>query len=320
MIEGGADMYKLSQLTEDGSIMLHGQKIADTILYVNGDFVKKSEAVISVYDSGFQHGDGVYEGIRAYGRKVYRLDEHIKRLYESCYTLGIDIGKTKDEMKEIVKELIRRNLDAGFTDLHMRLQVTRGFKAQTGMHPTLNVTNASIVICVDQKPPIFNKEGITLITTWLKRYSPSYMDPKIHCCNQLNQIMAACEAIRQGADEAIMLDQNGYVAETNSTNLQMIKDGALVLPTLDSQLPGITRKTMIQIAKEMGMEVQVRNVSVSEYYNADEVFICGTVGEVVPVKMIDGKKIGTQVPGPITEKFSQEYKKMTETLGVPIDD
>lgn len=313
-------MYKLSQLTEDGSIMLHGQKIADTILYVNGDFVKKSEAVISVYDSGFQHGDGVYEGIRAYGRKVYRLDEHIKRLYESCYTLGIDIGKTKDEMKEIVKELIRRNLDAGFTDLHMRLQVTRGFKAQTGMHPTLNVTNASIVICVDQKPPIFNKEGITLVTTWLKRYSPSYMDPKIHCCNQLNQIMAACEAIRQGADEAIMLDQNGYVAETNSTNLQMIKDGALILPTLDSQLPGITRKTMIQIAKEMGMEVQVRNVSVSEYYNADEVFICGTVGEVVPVKMIDGKKIGTQISGPITEKFSQEYKKMTETLGVPIDD
>ena len=313
-------MYKLSQLREDGSIMLHGQKIADTILYVNGDFVKKSEAVISVYDSGFQHGDGVYEGIRAYGRKVYRLDEHIKRLYESCYTLGIDIGKTKDEMKEIVKELIRRNLDAGFTDLHMRLQVTRGFKAQTGMHPTLNVTNASIVICVDQKPPIFNKEGITLVTTWLKRYSPSYMDPKIHCCNQLNQIMAACEAIRQGADEAIMLDQNGYVAETNSTNLQMIKDGALILPTLDSQLPGITRKTMIQIAKEMGMEVQVRNVSVSEYYNADEVFICGTVGEVVPVKMIDGKKIGTQIPGPITEKFSQEYKKMTETLGVPIDD
>ena len=313
-------MYKLSQLTEDGSIMLHGQKIADTILYVNGDFVKKSEDVISVYDSGFQHGDGVYEGIRAYGRKVYRLDEHIKRLYESCYTLGIDIGKTKDEMKEIVKELIRRNLDAGFTDLHMRLQVTRGFKAQTGMHPTLNVTNASIVICVDQKPPIFNKEGITLVTTWLKRYSPSYMDPKIHCCNQLNQIMAACEAIRQGADEAIMLDQNGYVAETNSTNLQMIKDGALILPTLDSQLPGITRKTMIQIAKEMGMEVQVRNVSVSEYYNADEVFICGTVGEVVPVKMIDGKKIGTQIPGPITEKFSQEYKKMTETLGVSIDD
>ena len=188
------------------------------------------------------------------------------------------------------------------------------------MHPTLNITSSSIVICVDQKPPIFNKDGITLVTTWLKRYSPSYMDPKIHCCNQLNQIMAACEAIRQGADEAIMLDQNGFVAETNSTNLQMIKDGALILPTIDSQLPGITIATMIQIAKQLGMEVQERNVTVSEYYNADEVFICGTVGEVVPVKMIDGKKIGKQVPGPVTEQFAEEYKKLTESLGVSIDD
>ena len=313
-------MYKLSQLSEDGKIMFNGNEVADTILYVNGDYVRKSEAVISVYDSGFQHGDGVYEGIRTYGRKVYRLEEHLKRLYESCYTLGIEVGKTKEEMIEIVKELIRRNIDAGFHDLHMRLQVTRGFKVQTGMHPTLNITSSSIVICVDQKPPIFNKDGITLVTTWLKRYSPSYMDPKIHCCNQLNQIMAACEAIRQGADEAIMLDQNGFVAETNSTNLQMIKDGALILPTIDSQLPGITRATMIQIAKQLGMEVQERNVTVSEYYNADEVFICGTVGEVVPVKMIDGKKIGKQVPGPVTEQFAEEYKKLTESLGVSIDD
>ena len=313
-------MYKLSQLAEDGKIMFNGNEVADTILYVNGDYVRKSEAVISVYDSGFQHGDGVYEGIRTYGRKVYRLEEHLKRLYESCYTLGIEVGKTKEEMIEIVKELIRRNIDAGFHDLHMRLQVTRGFKVQTGMHPTLNITSSSIVICVDQKPPIFNKDGITLVTTWLKRYSPSYMDPKIHCCNQLNQIMAACEAIRQGADEAIMLDQNGFVAGTNSTNLQMIKDGALILPTIDSQLPGITRATMIQIAKQLGMEVQERNVTVSEYYNADEVFICGTVGEVVPVKMIDGKKIGKQVPGPVTEQFAEEYKKLTESLGVSIDD
>lgn len=313
-------MYKLSQLTSDGSIMLNGNKITDTILYVNGDYVKKSEAVISVYDSGFQHGDGVYEGIRAYGRKVYRLDEHIKRLYESCYTLGIDIGITKDEMKTIVKNLVKKNIEIGIHDIHMRLQITRGFKAQTGMHPTLNITKSSIVICVDEKPPIFNKEGITLITTWLKRYNPQYMDPKIHCCNQLNQIMAACEAIRQGADEAIMLDQNGYVAETNSTSLQLIKDGALVLPTLDSQLPGITRYTMINIAKQLGMDVQERNVSISEFYNADEVFICGTVGEIVPVKMIDGKKIGNKVPGPITEKFAEEYRKMTATMGVSIDD
>ena len=312
-------MYKLSQLTEDGSIMFNGQKVADTILYVNGEYVKKSEAVISVYDSGFQHGDGVYEGIRAYDRRIYMMDEHIKRLYESCKTLDINIGISPDEMTEIVKELVKRNLEIGIQHIHMRLQVTRGFKAQTGMHPNLNITHSSIVICVDEKPPIFNKEGVILVTSTLKRYSPLYMDPKIHCCNQLNQIMAACEALRQGADEAIMLDQNGFVAETNSTNLQMIKDGVLILPTTDCQLPGITRKTLIKIAKQQGMEVEERNVSVAEFINADEVFICGTVGEVAPVSMIDGKTIGTQVPGPFTLKLSDEYRKLTEQYGLSID-
>lgn len=313
-------MYKLSQLEKDGVLCFNGKEIADTILYVNGDYVRKSEAVISVYDSGFQHGDGVYEGIRAYGRKVYMLDEHIKRLYESCKCLDICIEKTPEEIKEIVLELVRRNLIVGIQHIHMRLQVTRGFKVQTGMHPNLNITQSSIVICVDEKMPIFNKEGVILITSTLKRYSPLYLDPKIHCCNQLNQIMAAIEALRQGADEAIMLDQNGFVAETNSTNLQMIKDGILILPTIDCQLPGITRRTIKQIAKALGMEVEERNVSVAEFYNADEVFICGTVGELAPVSMIDGKTIGTKVPGEITVKLSVEYKKQTEKYGVSIDE
>lgn len=313
-------MFKLSQLSKDGSIMFHGEKVADTILYVNGDYVKKSEAVISVYDSGFQHGDGVYEGIRVYDNRVYMLDEHIKRLYESCKTLDIEVGITSEEMKSVIKELVRRNIEIGIKDIHMRLQVTRGFKVQTGMHPNLNITHSSIVICVDQKPPIFNKKGVTLITSNLMRYSPLYMDPKIHCCNQLNQIMAAIQALRQGADEAIMLDQNGFVAETNSTNLQMIKDGVLLLPTVDCQLPGITRKTMKQIAKNLGMEVEERNISVSEFYNADEVFICGTVGEVTPVKMIDGKKIGENIPGKFTSILSEEYKKLTSQYGVSILD
>jgi len=312
-------MYKLSQLMKDGELIFNGKKIADTIIYVNGDYVKKSEAVISVYDSGFQHGDGVYEGIRVYENKIYMLDEHLKRLYESCKSLDINIGITIDELKEIVRELVRRNVQIGIKDIHMRLQITRGFKVQTGMHPTLNITHSSIVICVDQKPPIFNKQGVTLITSNLMRYSPLFMDPKIHCCNQLNQIMAAIQAIRQGADEAIMLDQNGFVAETNSTNLQMIKDGVLLLPTTDCQLPGITRRTMKIIAEKQGMKVEERNISVTEFYNADEVFICGTVGEVTPVRMIDGKEIGTEVPGKFTKMLSDEYRKLTEQYGTPID-
>lgn len=312
-------MYKLSQVSKDNKIWLNGKEISDTILYVNGEYVKKSEAVISVYDSGFQHGDGVYEGIRAYEHRVYMLDEHIKRLYESCKALDINIEKTPEELKEIVKDLVRKNLNIGIHDIHMRLQVTRGFKAQTGMHPNLNISPASIVICVDEKPPIFNKKGVKLITSTLKRYSPLYMDPKIHCCNQLNQIMAAIEALRQDADEAIMLDQNGFVAETNSTNLQLIKDGILIMPTADCQLPGITRRTIKQIALDSGMAVEERNVSLFEFYNADEVFICGTVGEVAPVCEIDGRRIGQVVPGYFTSHLSDKYKEKTEQYGVSID-
>lgn len=313
-------MYKLSQLANNGILEFNGKEVKETILYVNGAYVKKSEAVISVYDSGFQHGDGVYEGIRAYGKKIYMLEEHIKRLYESCKALDINIGISKDEMKNIVIRLVKKNIETGISDIHMRLQVTRGFKVQTGMHPNLNITHSSIVICVDEKPPIFNKDGIKLITTYLKRYNPMYMDPKIHCCNQLNQIMAAIEALRQGADEAIMLDQNGYVSETNSTSLQLVKDGVLVMPTTDSQLPGITRKTIIKIALENGIKVEERNISLTEFINADEVFICGTVGEIVPVYEIDGKSIGEIVPGSYTTLFSKEYKKLTETYGVSIDE
>lgn len=313
-------LIRLSDAVPNGILEFNGEKIADTILYVNGDYVKKSEAVISVYDSGFQHGDGVYEGIRAYGRKVYMLDEHVKRLYESCKALDIDVGVTQDEMKQIVKTLVKKNIESGIEHIHMRLQITRGFKIQTGMHPNLNITRSSIVICVDEKPPIFNKKGVRLITSILRRYNPQYMDPKIHCCNQLNQIMAACEALRQGVDEAIMLDQNGYVAETNSTNLQMVKDGIVIFPTTDSQLHGITRKTVMEIAQEMGLKVEVRNISLTEFINADEVFICGTVGEIAPVCEIDGKSIGTVVPGSFTAKLSEAYRARTEKYGVSVDD
>ncbi len=300
--------------------LMQENEIKDTIVYVNGSFVKKSEAVISVYDSGFQHGDGAYEGIRIYANRVFMLDEHIKRLYESCYALDIPIGMPSEDMKELVKELARRNRDAGVVDMHMRLQVTRGLKLQTGMHPNLNRHGSSIVICVDEKKPIFPASGIVLASVWIRRYSPDYLDPKIHSCNQLNQIMAAEIALRQGADEAIMFDRDGYVAETNSTNLQMIKDGVLILPTIDAQLPGITRKMVIAIARKERMPIVERKISLSEFYNADEAFICGTVGEIVPVREIDGRKIGKTIPGTITKRLQQAYRKTTKTLGTDIDE
>ena len=289
----------------------------DTIVYVNGKFVKKSLAFISVYDSGFMHGDGVYEGIRVYQGKAFMLEDHIKRLFESAKTIDIDIGITQEEMKKIVIDSVKANKIRD--NVHIRLMVTRGEKIVSGMNPKYNIGEASIVVLYDYKPPIYNKSGVKLITSTLRRAAPYFLDPKIHSMNQLNQIMASIEANRQGADEAIMLDINGFVAETNGTTIFMVKDDIFLTPTIDYILAGITRKYLIELAKEKGYKVIERNISISEFYNADEVFICGTVGEVVPVSEIDGKKIGERVPGKYTNWLMHEYKKLTSEMGTPVE-
>lgn len=289
----------------------------DTIVYVNGNFVKKSLACISVYDSGFMHGDGAYEGLRVYQGKVFMLEEHIKRLFESAKTLDIDIGFSQEEMKRIVLETVRANKIKN--DIHIRLMVTRGKKRITGMNPKYNIGGVSIVVLYDYKPPIYNKSGIKLITSTLRRAAPYFLDPKIHSTNQLNQIMASIEANKRGADEAIMLDINGFVAETNGTTIFMVKDDIFYTPTIDYILVGITRKYIIDLAREKEHNVIERNISISEFYNADEVFICGTVGEVVPVLEIDGKKIGEVVPGKYTNWLMNEHRKLTSKLGTPVE-
>ena len=293
-------------------VIINGQELKNTIIYVNGEFVRKEDAKISVYDSGFQHGDGVYEGIRVYNKKLFMLKEHVQRLYESCKTLDIKLDLPKKELMRIVKETVKKNLDSGFNNLHIRLQVTRGLKGMTGMNPNMNLTNYSLVICVDEKKPIFDKKGIKLITATLLRFSPQYLDAKIHSCNQLNQIMAAIEANRQGAAEAIMLDANGFVAETNSTTLVMVKDGQFLLPKIDYILPGITRKILMDIAKSNNIPAVERNISVSEFSNADEVFICGTVGEIVPVYEIDGRKISSKTNNKYLKVFREGYSSRIE--------
>ena len=289
----------------------------DTIIYVNGSFVRKSKAVISVYDSGFMHGDGVYEGLRVYQGKVFMLEEHIKRLFESAKTLDIDIGISREEMKRIVLETVRANELQN--DTHMRLMVTRGKKIVSGMNPKCNIGGASIVVLYDYKPPIYNKSGVKLITSTLRRATPYLLDPKIHSMNQLNQIMASIEANRQGANEAIMLDINGFVAETNGTTIFMVKDGIFLTPTINYILVGITRDILIRLVKEKGYKVVERDISISEFYNADEVFICGTVGEVVPVSEIDGKKIGEKIPGKYVNWLINEHKKLTSEMGTSVE-
>lgn len=288
----------------------------DTIVYVNGALVPKSEAVISIYDSGFCHGDGAYEGIRLYDGKVFRLTEHIRRLFEALTMLDIDPGVTREEMADIVRTTFRANTLR--TDLHMRLQVTRGRKRVTGMNPKLNVGPASIVAFVDHKPPIFDKSGITLITSTVRRASPNVIDAKIHHINQLNQILANIEANRQGADEAIMLDDRGFVAETNSTTMFCAKDGVLMTPLPTFIVVGITRSILLEMAHEEGWQTREADLSLYDFVTADEVFICGTVGELVPVKAIDGHAIGSRLPGPMTQHLMERYKALTQAEGTAI--
>jgi branched-chain amino acid aminotransferase group I len=289
----------------------------DTIVYVNGKLVKKSRAVISVYDSGFCHGDGVYEGIRVYQNRAFKLEEHIRRLYEAAKTIDLNVGITQGEMKKIVLKTLRAN--SLRDNLHIRLMVTRGRKRVTGMATRFNVGGPSIVVLVDFKPPIFNKKGIILITSTLRRIPPAFLDSKIHHMNQLNQVMASIEAHRLGGDEAIMLDQLGFVAETNGTTLFMVKDGILSTPTANYIIVGITRGLIMEAAKKKGIPVVERDLSLYDFYNANEVFTCGTVGEIVPVKEIDGKRIGNRVPGAITRFLMKEYHEIISKQGTPID-
>jgi len=291
----------------------------DTIVYVNGALVRKSEAVISIYDSGFCHGDGAYEGIRLYDGRVFRLEAHIRRLYEALKMLDIDPGIDQGAMAEIVRDTFRANEQR--TDLHMRLQITRGRKKVTGMNPKLNVGPASIVAFVDVKPPIFDKSGITLVTSSIRRASPNVLDAKIHHVNQLNQILANIEANRQGADEAIMLDDRGFVAETNSTTMFAIKDGRLLTPLPTYIVVGITRGILLDMAPDLGLTPVEADLSLYDFVTADEVFICGTVGELVPAKAIDGKPVGApgaSLPGRFTADLMDRYKALTETEGTPL--
>ncbi len=300
-------------VVEKGDVSMQS---VDTMVYVRGQLVRKSEAMISVYDSGFMHGDGVYEGIRLYREGVLLLSEHIRRLYDSAKTLDINVGISQTEMEKIVLRTFAANDQR--ENLHMRLMVTRGLKWMTGMNPKYNIGEPSIVALVDYKEPIYDKSGIILATSPLMRTRANFLDPKIHSMNQLGQILASIDGNRFGADEAIMLDYNGFVAETNGTTMFMIRDDVIYTPTVDFILPGLTRYYVIKWAREEGFNVIERNLSLHEFYNADEVFISGTVGEIVPVSVIDGRKIGNETPGKMTQWLMKQHQEKRSPLCVPV--
>jgi branched-chain amino acid aminotransferase len=259
-------------------------------IWVGDKLYPRAEARVSVFDSSVQGGDAVWEGLRVYREGIFCLERHLKRLMDSAHILMFENIPTREFIRSAIAATLKANdMD---TDTHIRLTLTRGEKITSGMDPRLNQMGCCLIVLAEWKPPVYNNaSGIRVITSSIRRNGPQFLDSKIHHNNLLNNILAKIQANLAGADAAVMLDQNGFVSELNDTNLFMARKGVLYTPYADACLPGITRELMIEGAKRIGVEVCEKNLSLSDFYTADEVFATGTMGELTPVVEIDGRKI-----------------------------
>ena len=289
---------------------------ADILVHVDGQLVPRDAARISVFDSSVQGGDAVWEGLRVYEGKIYALDRHLDRLFASAHALRFEGIPSRDEVRKAVIDTFTAN--AMYDGAHARLTLTRGPKITSGMSPTNNRAGCTLVVLAEWKPPVYGDTGLRLVTASTRRNSPATLDSKIHHNNLLNNILAKIEADIAGADDAVMLDLNGFVAETNATNIFLVRKDVLVTPTADACLPGITRGIVLQLAAGDGIEVQERNVSLSELYTANEAFTTGTMGELAPVLEVDARTIGTTAPGPITKRLQALHRAHTKKEGEPL--
>ncbi|MCL4131463.1 UNVERIFIED_CONTAM: hypothetical protein GTU68_035461 [Idotea baltica] len=267
-------------------------------IYVNGEILKRSDAKISVFDSVVQGGDAVWEGLRVYKGKTFGLHEHLQRLQDSALAMAFNAIPTNEFIIDAIKQTLSANK---MTDeVHMRMTLTRGEKITSGMDPRLNQAGCGLIVLAEWKPPIYDlNKRRTLITSSTRRNSPLCIDSKIHHNNLINNILAKIEANVAQADAALMLDIYGFVAEVNATNIFMIKNGILYTPFADACLPGITRSKVLEIAKRHNIPHQEKNLSLTEFYTADEVFTSGTMSELVPVSRIDGRNISPNPAFPL---------------------
>lgn len=285
----------------------------DIIVSVGGTLTHRDQAAVSPFDSAVQGGDAVWEGLRLHGGRIFRLDEHLARLRRSARALAFESVPSDAE----ITEQIRRTLAANqMTDgVHIRLTLTRGMKITSGMDPRLNQSGPTLIVLPEYKPPVYDAAGITLITSSIRRPAPDVLDPKIHHANLLPSILAKIEANAAGADDALMLDQRGFVAETNATNVFCVTAGVLGTPAAAACPEGITRSAVLELAAAAGIECAVGDYSLTDLYNADEVFVTGTMGGIAPVVAIDGRTIGDGRPGPLTGKLTGLLADLTASTG-----
>ena len=277
------------------------------LIYVDGRIVPKGEATVSVYDSGFMLGDGVWEGLRLYDGKWAFLDEHINRLFEAAKAIDLDIGMDRAGVIKALEDT--RAANAMTTDAHARLMVTRGVKVRPFQHPSLSRSGPTFVIIMEYSKPKIPRP-ITLATVPHQRGLPMTQDPKLNSHSKLNCILACIAAHKAGADEALMLDVHGFVNTTNACNFFIVKKGAVWTSTGDYCMNGITRQKVIDLCRANDIPVVERNYSLVDTYSADEAFLTGTFGAQTPVSHIDGRQIGTGELGPVTARLRVLYKEL----------
>ena len=276
-------------------------------IFVNGDLLPRADAKVSVFDSVVQGGDAVWEGLRVYKGRIAALGGHLQRLQNSAKTLAFAAVPTVDDIRQALFRTLEAN---GMTDdTHIRLTLTRGEKITSGMNPRLNQSGCSLIVLAEWKPPVYADTGIAVVTASVRRNTPACLDSKIHHNNLLNNILATIEANVAGVDSAVMLDVHGFISETNDTNLFLARDGRLYTPFADSCLPGLTRQMILDIAARETIPATEKNLTLTELYTADEVFTTGTMGELTPVLLADGRTIGDGSAGDLTRRLQVLHRQ-----------
>ena len=283
----------------------------DIKVWINGELLHRDQAKISVFDSAVQGGDAVWEGVRLYDGRIFCFEKHLNRLMESAKSMDFSNVPSVEEVKNAVFSTLKAN--GMKDDTHIRLTLTRGEKITSGMNPKLNQFGCTLIVLAEWKSSIFYGKELRLVTSNIRRNSPLCLDSKIHHANLINNILAKIEANYAGADDALMLDLDGFVAETNATNIFMIKNGLVITPFPKACLPGITRSLIIEICKNNNIPILEQDISVTELYNTDEVFTTGTMGELARVNEIDNRKIKNK--GGVLMQLQSLFRKLTEVEG-----
>ena len=290
----------------------------DVIVNVNGQLVHRDKAGISPFDSAVQGGDAVWEGLRLYNSRIFKLHEHLDRLERSARALSFTEIPSREKMVEEIKRTLAANKMRD--GVHIRLTLTRGVKITSGMDPRLNQSGPTLIVLAEHKAPVYAKTGLTLITSKIRRPPPEILDARIHHANLLNSILAKIEANNAGADDALMLDARGFVAETNATHVFIVRNGDLATSRVVACPEGITRATVIEICAAEKIRCIETDLSLVDVYGSKEMFCTGTMGELAAVIKIDNRLIGDGKPGPMTKRLSELYTRRTAAEGVSVVD